>query len=881
MGFPVWSGAGSASNASSSLTPSMPTHAVGDLLVVVVYNKHGNTDTTYSGWTVEQNVSSDGERDITVAYKTAASTSESLTWTRPAVDSEAWSSTAYVFPSGTFDSSDPIGTIRFDDGSANGVSIPSSNDLPDHTAGDKNEFILVVQGHGDDDIGNVTFHGKPTPWNTSLRTDTSTTAGSDSGLRVIPLLLFAGETAEGVGMDYSGASTRGHAMAIVPVRSNDATVPTTEDFSANNNNVNNEPFGPMFEGYERQDSTSWCEITSGHLRFQSKNNTNRFSAAIRYPKSVSDHEILFDVDTDGTQTSRWAYVWMRSSGGFGTGNFSPNKSGGGSIVEATEGIGFRFKGNEAQVVSSTGGSLSTHGSAATLSFTGAMTIGVRADISGGRVRARFWDKSGSEPGTWDIDETITAPIDTGWLTLCDQHVGGGSNSTWYLDDFTITEVPPGLSGTVSAVASNSVGIEVQVDLAGSSTAVASNSGALTQFTPPDKLVGSSSVVAEVDGALSVTRPVTGTVSGVVELSASIDSIIQLNSSPVSAVAENTARVRVPAFLNATLQAVASSSGATTEIGTQNLNGTSTGEAQVLLAYLDAGTNELGSTSTGEAEVIGGLQRFVSALGVTEIRLAYLDAGINELSATINGDTSITASLIELNQVPYQPVNYPLGGLSDITVDMVSDALEILESPRAEVQGALDVPESAASNGTSTVSGTMFGDFEVISGESEGDSTVTGEIFVDAIIELGGTSTGEAVVYTPIGDLLNGPIDYGFAYYFYINVGAGFDDTDASGDADSQSFTDGNIIQDFSQFLYQYINVGVGFDDTDDVSTYPTFVSQTYPDGDIVQDFSRFLYQYLNVVDPVEPPFCRLTIGPAPRGHKDLTPTPRPPRKANR
>ena len=118
-----------------------------------------------------------------------------------------------------------------------------------------------------------------------------------------------------------------------------------------------------------------------------------------------------------------------------------------------------------------------------------------------------------------------------------------------------------------------------------------------------------------------------------------------------------------------------------------------------------------------------------------------------------------------------------------------------------------------------------------------------------------------------------------AIYLYGNIVTGFDDTDEI-PGETQTFTDGDI-KDFARYLWQYVVVNVGFDDTDDASGNDGFISQTYPDGHIINDFARYLYQYVNVTTEVPPPDCRLTVGPAPRLPKDLTPTPRPPRRQNK
>lgn len=311
-----------------------------------------------------------------------------------------------------------------------------------------------------------------------------------------------------------------------------------------------------------------------------------------------------------------------------------------------------------------------------------------------------------------------------------------------------------------------------------------------------------------------------------------------------------------------------------------LDGLTFGPGFLWPATTTGAVSELAGQSFGETVITGQLQEFISAVGETEVLFAYLDNGTAEAVGTSTGETVVTGTLASFGEYVYEPLNYPLGEGVDESANLIADMLEILYSARTEVTGQLELVLEGRADGETTVTGVLDDPDSRWTGSSFGETVITAELFVDGIAELAGTSTGETVVYH-IGDLEFDAPSHGFTYYMYGNVGVGFDPTDTSATADSQTFPDGDIIRDFSRYLYQYVNVGVGFGYTDDVSSYDTFFSQSYPDGDIVRDFSRYLYQYVNLIPPITPPDQRLTIGPAPRGHKDLTPTPRPPRRRNR
>lgn len=271
---------------------------------------------------------------------------------------------------------------------------------------------------------------------------------------------------------------------------------------------------------------------------------------------------------------------------------------------------------------------------------------------------------------------------------------------------------------------------------------------------------------------------------------------------------------------------------------------------------------------------------VSSLGSANVVLAYLGTGTDELLGTPTGEATVTGTLGSLGTPPYLPVNYPLGLTDDNVVNLHADLREVMRTPRAEVQGKLSVAFVTSTAGDVDTTGALVNPDIKWTGISIGDAVVIGELFVDGVAELEGSSTGDANVYK-IGDLDFEFTEHPFILYMYGNTNVGFDPTDTIGDADSQAFTDGDIVRDFARHLGLLVNINVGFDYTDDVSSDPGFVFQSFPDGDIIRDFNRHLYQYLNIIVPTEGPECRLTVGPAPRSPKDLAPVPTPPRQRNR
>lgn len=434
MSFPHWSAENWARGTGTSLAAAMPTHAAGDLIVVAVYSKSGFSSLGVGGFTLDTEYTSATHGDaIGVCWKIAASAAETLTITGITADHVA--AQTWVFPSGTFDASDPLGSVSIGDGA--GTAAP--DDFPEHTpSGDANENVLLFVGNGEDITPNG-YGGDPlAPWTVTRDTNHRSSASNDIGLFSRSVLMAAGDDPTTFSVDLT-AHTRGYMLAVIPIRSDDAAKPTTEDFASNDwPGGDLEPGGPLFDGYERQDSTSYCQVTGGRLLLKSKSNTNRFSAAARAVAHVfADVEALFDLDVTATITSRSLFVWLRHSGSWGPNKLEPQAA---TPQYPYNGAGVRIHANEVQVVSSSAGTLSTHGTAATPGFTGAMTIGVRARIDGNRIRARVWDTAGAEPGTWDANEVITAPLASGWFAFQDIHFGGGDGggNDWFVDDVELT-----------------------------------------------------------------------------------------------------------------------------------------------------------------------------------------------------------------------------------------------------------------------------------------------------------------------------------------------------------------------------------------------------------------------------------------------------------
>lgn len=305
-------------------------------------------------------------------------------------------------------------------------------------------------------------------------------------------------------------------------------------------------------------------------------------------------------------------------------------------------------------------------------------------------------------------------------------------------------------------------------------------------------------------------------------------------------------------------------------------GGTSGDAQ---AEADLESLDFHTIIWGDATATGELLKYIASAGRGTVVTATLDNGFSELDGEAFGDTEAVANLlaIPLGIPPYQPVNYPFTH-GDANIVEISETNTEIEGV-AEVEGTLDIPFDASSEGEGYIDVTGAIDNPTkFDGESMGDSEVVGEMFVSGTgggeAELDGQSVGEAIVYA-IGQITDtdGPPTTR-AYYTYGNVITGFDPTDLAGGADGH-------VRDFNRYLSLYTNINVAFDYTDDASGNDGFVSQTYPDGDIIRDFARFKYQYLLVIPGIEPPDCRLTIGPAPRSPKDLAPTPRPPRREGR
>ena len=69
---------------------------------------------------------------------------------------------------------------------------------------------------------------------------------------------------------------------------------------------------------------------------------------------------------------------------------------------------------------------------------------------------------------------------------------------------------------------------------------------------------------------------------------------------------------------------------------------------------------------------------------------------------------------------------------------------------------------------------------------------------------------------------------------------------------SQTFPDGDTVEDWNRVHYWLYNCGVSFDPTDTKSSHPGFVSQTFVDGNVTEDWDRYLYHLYTAIlaDPV-------------------------------
>jgi hypothetical protein len=309
--------------------------------------------------------------------------------------------------------------------------------------------------------------------------------------------------------------------------------------------------------------------------------------------------------------------------------------------------------------------------------------------------------------------------------------------------------------------------------------------------------------------------------------------------------------------------------------THELDGQSDGAAQTAPDLEGFEPGLLTANSFGGSQVTGALTGFMSSVGRGHAPLATLDVGVSELRADVLGEGQVLGFIDRAIRVPYKPIPYPLAygvaGVAELSAVLLglSEVVGQAEAPpQVDINGDSHTDANLTQAGLLDETSTIFG-----------DAVAEGELFVDGALDLDGQSLGDAECYV-LGPIASDNEDAFFAndiftYYIYGTVNTGFNPTD------HVDGTDGDIIRDFARYKYLYVNVNVGFDYTDDASSLPGFVSQSYPDGDIIRDFARYMYQYLLVIPEIEPPFHRLTIGPAPRKPRDLTPTPRPPRKKNR
>ena len=394
---------------------------------------------------------------------------------------------------------------------------------------------------------------------------------------------------------------------------------------------------------------------------------------------------------------------------------------------------------------------------------------------------------------------------------------------------------------------------------------------------PVTIAGEVGATSTVTGTLTQPHEADGNASAVSTATATPEQIHALTGE-TDAVSSATGIVSASGFTNELVGSVQAVSRTTGELNPLKSDISVVSDIAAALKQIHNLGGAASTVSVADGEKLNATL-LVSALGEAIIELAYLGTGTDELRGTPTGEAIVTGTLASLGVPPYLPVNYPLGLTDDNVVNLHADLREVLRTPRAEVRGSLSVAFVASTTGDVDTTGALVNPHIKWTGSSIGDAVVIGELFVTGIAELAGTSTGDANVYK-IGDL-DFEFDDPFVLYMYGNTTVGFDPSDTIGDADSQAFTDGDIVRDFARHHYQYVNINVGFDYTDDVSGDPGFVSQSYPDGDIIRDFARNLYQYLNVIVPEAGPECRLTVGPAPRSPKDLAPVPRPPRQRNR
>lgn len=448
MAWPIFTGA-AFSGSSVDQTPTIPTHAVGDLIVAVAYRESsGGAGGTYvlpSGMTRHsQHLSADSNRWGAVDFKVAASTSESFTW----VGSGGTEGHVRVFviPAGSFDAATPIGTVLWSDGAAtnDGTTL---YELGDYTAPAGVPVALyVTQMQGDNLAANM--HGSPAPatiadtgsatLSNGLGWSDGTTAAADMGSYGGLVLLLGGETAADLGVSGGGHSL-GFMLAAVPVRAASVAPPLADVWTGSNGADWDRQ---IWDTAEYQDATSFVNIDTNRGRFQGKaSGGNRVGVFARKHGQLGDSELVVDITQDANTSGQPLYVWLRGSGGWGSTNRWAIGADSG-LYQPADGIGFRLDNAAVAVIKSQAGTVSDVGSPVDPNLDGAVTIGVRVRVVGEQVQVRVWDKAGAEPGTWTVDQTVAGARASGWLQLARRSVSGSNNGAMYFDAMTIEDLTP-------------------------------------------------------------------------------------------------------------------------------------------------------------------------------------------------------------------------------------------------------------------------------------------------------------------------------------------------------------------------------------------------------------------------------------------------------
>lgn len=425
MAWPVFSGEAWAAGA-SNLAPTFPTHASGDLLMAIVYGEAPSlgADATFalpSGWTREtSDLSTDTFRWYAVDWKIATSGSETATWVRGGTNEGHVQ--LFVIPAGSFDSSNPIGSVIDIEGAEtnDGTSFYT---LGDYTAPSDACVSLYVQHAIGDDI-HANWYGNPAPatrtasaspaFSNGLAWVHDTTTAGDMGSNGGIINLLAGESATNLAIK-GGAQLRGFRLIGVAVRAASAFSATlTDNFTGTTGaDWDNQIWGTV----EYQDSTSFVVIDTNRGQFEGKDSgSNRVGVFARKHGKLGDFELLTDLVQENTTSVQPLYVWLRGSGGWGADDrWAIGEDNG--LYYPGDGVGFRYAQDSLAVVKSVAGTVSDVGTPIDPNLDGSLTLGIRARIVGEAVKLRVWDKAGAEPGTWNFEETVTGALTTGWMQM--------------------------------------------------------------------------------------------------------------------------------------------------------------------------------------------------------------------------------------------------------------------------------------------------------------------------------------------------------------------------------------------------------------------------------------------------------------------------------